>query len=98
MAKLDVAYEPHLTILDLQIAAGGEWVPRLRGWSVIQVHTGTGYWLHPEGNLELLPGSVLILAEGVGGNIRASQLSPAILRYFRVEPERLTGLMTLTEQ
>ncbi len=98
MAKLDVSYEPHLTLMDLQIAAGGEWAPRFRGWSVIQVHTGTGYWLQTGSNLELASGSILILAERVEGTIRASQLAPASLRYFRVEPERLTGLMTLAEQ
>jgi AraC-like DNA-binding protein len=98
MAKLDVSYEPHLTLMDLQIAEGAEWAPRFRGWSVIQLHAGAGYWLSPGSNLELSPGSVLIVAEGIDGTIRASQLSPATLRYFRVEPERLTGLMTLTEQ
>ena len=98
MAKLDVSYEPHLTLIDLEVPAGSEWAPGFRGWSVLQLLTGTGYWLHPVSNMELSPGSVLILAEGVEGIIRASQLSPATLRYFRVEPERLTGLMTLTEQ
>src|SRR5215831_14817293 len=98
MAKLDASYEPHLTLMDLQIAEGGEWAPRFRGWSIIQLHAGAGYWLSPGSNLELSPGSVLILAEGTEGTIRASQLAPATLHYFRVEPERLTGLMTLTEQ
>jgi AraC-like DNA-binding protein len=83
---------------DRQIAPAEEWPARLRGWSVIQLRTGTAYWLQPGSNIELVPGSVLVLAEGVQGSIRASQLSPADIRYFRVEPERLTGLVTLREQ
>jgi AraC-like DNA-binding protein len=46
----------------------------------------------------LLPGTVLVSAEGTPGSIRASQVSTLSLQFFRVEPERLTGLVTWGEE
>ena len=98
MASLDTAYEPHLAMMELFIAPGEEWTPRSSGWSLIQIGSGTGYWLYPQLNQELAAGAVLLVGKHVEGTIRASQLGGARVRFFRVEPERLTGLVTLSEQ
>jgi AraC-like DNA-binding protein len=97
MAKLD-RYEPHLGIRELFVPPGGEWTPQLSGWTLIQVNAGSGYWMHPRLNQEINAGSVLLLAPNVQGNIRASRLGELSLYFFSVEPERLTGLITLGEQ
>ncbi len=76
----------------------GEWMPRLAGWSLLQVRQGNGYHLQPELNRELQPGTVLLLAGGVHGKIRASQLGDLSFFSFSVIPARLIGLMNLNEQ
>ena len=96
--RLDRTYEPHLTIREHSLAPGAEWLPRLFGWSLIQISAGNGYLLHPRGNQELEPGMLLLLSAGNPGSIRASQLGGLTVAYFSVEPERLTGLITLKEQ
>jgi AraC-like DNA-binding protein len=98
MTKLDRSYEPHLVIREMYLPPGLEWVPRFSGWSLIQVGSGTGYFLKPGMNQELEPGMALLLAAEVRGSIRASQLGGLSLYFFPVEPERLTGLITLEEQ
>ena len=98
MTKLDRSHEPHLVIREMYLPPGLEWVPRFSGWSLIQVGSGTGYFLRPGMNQGLEPGTVLLLAAEVQGNIRASQLGGLSLCFFPVEPERLTGLITMEEQ
>jgi len=80
------------------IPAGGEWTSRLPGWAVVQVSKGTGYCLHPQLSQELETGSLLLIAAGTQGTIRASQLGEMAFHAFNVLPERLTGLITLFEQ
>jgi len=98
MKKSDRPYEPHLAIREFTVSAGGEWATRFVGWSVIQISNGTGYYLHPQSNQELETGTVIVLAEGMQGNIRASRLGELSLRAFSVRPVHLTGLITLPEQ
>src|SRR5215831_18024431 len=98
MAKLSRSYEPHLAIREFSLLPEGEWTPRLPGWSLCQVYAGTGYWIHPELKLELESGSILLLKEPVNGSIRASRLDGLSMFYFNVEPARLTGVLSLSEQ
>lgn len=64
-----------------------------------QIESGTGYWMHSQLNQELETGTVLLLASEASGSIRASQLGGGLtLSFFKVEPARLTGLITLGEQ
>src|SRR5215475_8321565 len=98
MAKLDCSYEHHLIVKDIFLEPGEEWTLRLPGWSMVLIKEGTGYWMNRQQNQELLPGSVLLVTERVEGSILASQLGGARLHIFRVEPHRLTGLITLREQ
>ncbi|MGH7955163.1 MAG: hypothetical protein ACREOZ_04305, partial [Gloeomargaritales cyanobacterium] len=98
MKKTERAYEPHLTIRELAVLPGGQWVSRLAGWSLIQINQGTGYYLQSQLNQELSTGSVLLVAENMQGSIRASQLAGLSLCLFNVIPSRLTGLISLSEQ
>ena len=96
--KLDAPHESHLTIREFSVPAGGEWGSPLTGWTVIQIGKGTGYHLLPQTNQALETGSVLLLADGAKGRIRASQLGELSFHAFSVMPARLTGLITLFEQ
>jgi AraC-like DNA-binding protein len=98
MTKLDSAYEPHLAVREVSLPPGGEWTPRSSGWSLVQIGSGNGYWLHRQLNHELEAGTVLLLPTRVLGSIRASQLGGLSLYSFNVQPERLTGVLTLSEQ
>jgi AraC-like DNA-binding protein len=96
--KPEGPYEPQLVIRDVTLAPGGEWAPRLPGWLVIHVSCGVGYWMHTKMNCELPNGMVVLLSDHVQGLVRASQLGELGLQYFRVEPKRLTGLVTMSDQ
>jgi AraC-like DNA-binding protein len=98
MTKADRSYEPHLVIRELSLLPGLEWAPRFPGWTLIQVVSGTGYFLQPRVNQELEPGMILVLAADAQGILRASQLGELSLCFYPVELERLTGLVTLDEQ
>jgi AraC-like DNA-binding protein len=96
--KPKLSFEPHLVLKELALAPGDEWNPRSPGWSFLHVTRGGGYWLHPRMNYDLVTGSVLVISGQAKGVIRASQLGEAVFHYFRLQPERLTGLVTLGEQ
>jgi AraC-like DNA-binding protein len=96
--KLNGSYEPQLVIKAVELPSGGEWSPQFPGWSVIHVSAGTGYWLHPRINCELAAGAVLLLSDQIRGCIRASQMGKLRLHFFRTEPRKLTGLVTMAEQ
>lgn len=96
--KSDSARKAHLAVREFSIPAGGECVMEFIGWTVFQVRKGTGYYLQPQANSELETGVVFLVAEGVSGSIRASQLGPLTFIAFSVVPARLTGVITLHEQ
>jgi AraC-like DNA-binding protein len=96
--KADGPYEPQLVINDTTLPPGGEWSPRLPGWLIVHVSRGVGYWLHARLNRELLTGSVMLISHQVQGSVRASQVGELHLQYFRTEPKRLTGLVTMADQ
>ena len=91
------AHEPHLAIRDFVVAPGGEWKPRLNGWSLILARDGAGYCLQRDLNQELSNGAVLLVPGEFQGSIRASQLGRLGLVFFSVVPKRLGGLLTLNE-
>ena len=98
MNTLDHLYEPHLTIRKFSISPGKEWFPGPSDWSLIQVETGVGYWLHGQASVDLEAGTVILVSAGARGHIRASQLNSMSVHSFGVIPSRLTGLITLNEQ
>lgn len=98
MNTLDHLYEPHLTIRKFSISPGKEWFPGPSDWSLIQVETGVGYWLHGAASVHLEPGTVILVSAGARGHIRSSQLNCMSVHSFSVIPSRLSGLITLNEQ
>lgn len=98
MKKLVQSYESHLALRKFSLLPGGEWLSVLPGWSLIQISSGTGYWLQAQSSTELEAGTVLLVAGDAPGHIRASLLNGMSLFCFNVLPARLTGLITLGEQ
>ena len=98
MNTLDHLYEPHLTIRKFSILPGKEWFPGPSDWSLVQVETGLGYWLHGQTSVDLEAGSVILVSAGARGHIRASQLNSMSVHSFGIIPSRLSGLITLNEQ
>lgn len=99
MNKSSHSYEPHLVIREFFLSPGTEWIPKLSGWSLIQINSGNGYWLQELSRTELAAGTVLLLAgDNRPGHVLASQLNTMSLRSFSVLPERLSGLITLGEK
>jgi AraC-like DNA-binding protein len=96
--KADRSYQQHLVIHELILGPGGEWAQRAPGWMFVHVTSGVGYWLHPRTNHELPAGASLVLSDQAQGCFRVSQIGAAVLHYFNVKPERLTGLITLGDQ
>jgi AraC-like DNA-binding protein len=96
--KLNGLYELHLTIREESLTAGTEWLSRFSNWLIIRIEAGTGYWMHARQNLELEPGTVLMLPPQSDGSIRASQMGRLSFSFFSVDPMRLMGLMTVAEQ
>jgi AraC-like DNA-binding protein len=47
---------------------------------------------------ELHPGAVLLLTEKARGCVRASQVGELRLHFFRMEPRKLTGLVSMADQ
>src|SRR5258708_300499 len=94
----DSGFLPHLLIQELVLQPGDEWEPRMPGWSFIQVRSGEGYWLHSRANQKLEAGAAVLLADPAQGGIRASLLGEMRLHFFRVDPGRLTGLISLSDQ
>jgi len=91
-------YEQHLVVREVSFLPGGEWSRQSMGWSFVHFTSGIGYWLSALQTLELPTGSVLVLSPSIEGTIRASQISPALIHFFTVEPKLLVGLVTLGEQ
>ncbi len=90
--------EPHLTVKELKIPKGGEWMPHFRGWCFLQIKSGASYWQYPNGPQEIAAGACLVFTTEAEGGLRASQLSEVAVSYFCVEPEKLIGLLSLSDQ
>ncbi len=95
---MSTGFNPHLVIRDLTLLPGAEWQPSPRGWMMVGVAVGFAYWIDFPRNQELGQGSLLLIPSGLKGTIRSSQLAQARLRFFEVNPELLTGLVTIGEQ
>ncbi|MGA2173952.1 MAG: helix-turn-helix transcriptional regulator [Verrucomicrobiota bacterium] len=85
-------------VKELTLPKSDEWMPRFRGWCFLQIISGVSYWQHPDGPREIPAGASLLLTKDAEGGLRASQLSEVAISYFCVEPEKLTGLLSLSEQ
>ena len=96
--KLNGSYEQHLAVREETLSAGMEWRSHFSTWLTIQVDSGTGYWMHTRENLQLEPGTTLVLPPNSDGSIRASRMGSVSFTYFFVDPMRLVGLLSLAEQ
>ena len=91
-------YELHLAIREVSIPGGTEWPLRFSNWLIVRIQNGSGYWMHKKQNLELETGTILMLPPDSSGTLRASQVGNLLISLFCVDPTRLAGLMTITEQ
>ena len=96
--RADRCYQQHLVINEVALEPGAEWSHQAQAWAFVYVAAGLGYWLHPRCNHEVNSGDALVLSEQSQGCLRASQLGGAVLQFFHVRPDRLTGLVTLADQ
>src|SRR5262252_6446693 len=96
--RADRFYQQHLVINEVVLEPGAEWCHQAQAWAFVYVAAGLGYWLHPRCNHEVSTGDALVLSEQSQGCLRGSQLGGAVLQFFQVRPERLTGLVTLADQ
>jgi AraC-like DNA-binding protein len=89
--------EQYLSIQEVFLSPGAEWVHASPGWVFVYVSSGTGYWLGQGGNHELATGASIVVAEQTQGCFRVSQTTGGVIDCFRIQLERLTGLATLSE-
>jgi hemolysin activation/secretion protein/AraC-like DNA-binding protein len=92
-----MAIERHLILQELMLRPSSEWTPSERGWVAARVAEGVGYWL-PGGNArELNAGDGFVVGFNANTIVRASQLGPLKLQFFTVQPQYLSGLLTMAE-
>ncbi len=96
--RINSSFGQQLVLKEIILVPGGEWTPRLPGWSLIGVSRGAGYWMDTRLNYDLACGSVLVVSEPAQGMIRCSQVCEMVLHCFCVQPEKLSGIITLGEQ
>lgn len=96
--EMNHPYAPHLVVREFPLAPSKEWSPQLDGWSLIQIESGSGYWLHGQSRVGLETGAILVISEDARGRVLASCLNGMVLRFFTMMPERLPGLITQGEQ
>jgi len=89
--------ERHLILRELILLPSGEWLPRHHGWFMIRVAEGAGYCLPPQEVRELNPGDCLVGVFNGKTLLRASQLGSWKLQYFLVDPQLISGLLTMLE-
>jgi AraC-like DNA-binding protein len=89
----------HLILRELMIQPSGEWLPCSQcsqGWIIIRVADGAGYWLKEGTAGELNVGDGLVLGFDDKTKLRASMLYPIKLQFFTVQPQYLSGFLTVT--
>src|SRR6516165_2992961 len=89
--------ERHLIMQEVILRPSGEWRPEGRGWTMVRVAEGIGYWLNSGSAREVKPGDGFTTTGGSSLLLRASQLGTLKLEFFFVQPQFLNGLITITE-
>lgn len=79
------------------MSPAGEWAPAGPCWTAVRVAEGFGYCLQGCLVRELKLGDTVITGPDPGVTLRASQLGELRLDFFRVVPQRITGLITVVE-
>ena len=88
----------HLCLTEVMVCRAEEWTPTLGGWHFLRLSQGQAYWLTESCAEDLAAGDVLVLPPTRQGLLRASQLGPVSLHYFRLCPELLSGMLALAER
>ena len=81
------------------IQSSDEWLPYSQcsqGWIIIRVADGAGYWLKGVAAGELNVGDGLVLGFDDKTKLRATALYPMKLQFFTVQPQYLSGFLTVT--
>lgn len=89
--------EPHLNLMEVLLSPAGEWKPAAGCWTTARAAAGFGYCFRMGTALDFKTGDALIVGPNSEVTVRASQLGEVRLQYFRLVPERLNGLITVTE-
>lgn len=89
--------ERHLLLKETTLRPAGEWTPQPRGWTMVRVVEGVGYWLYGGGARELKAGDGFAADFNSKIILRASQLGQLRLQFFNIQPQYLNGLLTVTE-
>jgi len=88
----------HLVLQEITLPPAAEQFPKANGWVVVRVLEGDGYWLQRNQSARRLgAGDMLVTAPGISGVVRASALGVLKLQFFFVQPQLLTGLLTVAE-
>ena len=92
--------QSHLVIEGLTLQPGEEWAESdpAGGWLFVHVTHGAAYWLGSSRSRSLTEGEMLVLAPAVKGSVRASQIGPVTLHFFRFASNLLWGFFTLAER
>ncbi|MDB6054992.1 MAG: Hemolysin activation/secretion protein-like protein [Verrucomicrobiales bacterium] len=85
---------PHLSFVELSLEPGKEWTNTMDSWTFLQLREGNCYWLQSIRVQELGPGDMLVIPIGSDGLLRASQLAPAKMVFFRFCPDLASGFLT----
>lgn len=91
-------HEAHLSLCEVDILASDERPFAPIGWCIIRLSQGVGYCFADSQVMEIEPGELLIAPPAKPFVFRASKISGAKLHYFTFQPERLSPLLTLSEQ
>ena len=92
-----MAVESHLILQEILLRPGGEWTPPTNHWVVARIAEGVGYWMHGGNAREFKVGDGLVVSKNFQFTLRASQLEPLQVEFFLVQPELLTGVLTVAE-
>jgi AraC-like DNA-binding protein len=88
----------HSLVLDERtLRPSGEWAPDERGWQMVRIAEGIGYWLHRNAARELNAGDCFAVAFKGIGSLRVSQMGPLRLQYYAVDPRATADILTVAE-
>ena len=88
----------HLRIGPVTLEPGQEWEPSPKAWHFLHIQSGAAYWLSGARPRSLSEREMLLIAPGVAGVVRASQIGPVTLQSFHFAPDRLYGFFTLPDR
>jgi hypothetical protein len=91
-------FERQLILQELTLQPSTEWLPSSKGWLMLRVAEGTGFWLqHGTDARQLTVGDCMIVNGKASGILRAGQLGLLQLQFFIVQTQLLLDLLTVAE-